>query len=279
MLQPVFFIMPKRNATSSRRQMAQSNTYRFFVEPEAVQGEAVRINDAEFVHQISHVLRLSVGDQILLLDNNGWEYIVDLTEVGRNHVAGAVERRQQARGEPRTNLTLYLPLIRPEKFEWALQKGTELGASGFVPVISQRSVLASASELGERKFERWNKIIREAAEQSRRGKMPLLASACSFADACSHATQQGQSFLLWEGSGAPSLRAALAEARAAVHTEAGFVPVSVLSGPEGGFTEEEVEFAKSCGIIAVTLGPRTLRAETAPLAAAAAILYDLGDMD
>src|SRR6185295_4687120 len=93
--------------------------------------------------------------------------------------------------------------------EWVLQKGTELGVSGFVPLICERSTIADADELSERKLERWRRILREAAEQSRRGKLPRLAPALLLPAACDQAMRRGQAILLWEGSGGLSLRQAL----------------------------------------------------------------------
>ena len=85
--------------------------------------------NAELAHQIANVLRLHAGDQVLLLDNTGWQHVVTLGAIGRSLVEGTVEHSELAQGEPRSKLTLYLALIRPEKFEWVLQKGTELGVS------------------------------------------------------------------------------------------------------------------------------------------------------
>src|SRR5262249_6601616 len=116
-----------------------------------------------------------------------------------------------AGGEPRTKLTLYVALLRPERFEWVLQKGTELGVSAFVPVICERSTIADADELSERKVERWRRIVREAAEQSLGGKLPRLSPALFFPAACDQAARRGQALLLWEGAGVPSLRKVLRE--------------------------------------------------------------------
>ena len=276
--------MPKR-PHHARRQTAQSNTYRFFVDAGAFHGREVVVEEGELAHQLSTVLRLRAGDRVLLLDNSGWQYVVVLDAVERGRVAGTVERKELAGGEPRTKLTLYIALMRPERFEWVLQKGTELGVSSFVPVICERSTVADAEELSERKFERWNRILRESAEQSRRGKLPRLAPAVFFPPACDHAAQRGVAILLWEGSGVPTLRETL-RGPAIASGEAGAAgaaahpfSIALFSGPEGGFTARELETAQRYGMIAVTLGPRTLRAETAPLVATSAILYEMGDLE
>jgi 16S rRNA (uracil1498-N3)-methyltransferase len=233
----------------------------------------------------------------LLLDNSGWQYVVALDSIERDRISGTVERKQLAGGEPRTKLTLYAALLRAERFEWVLQKGTELGVSAFVPLICERSTVADADELSERKLERWRRIVREAAEQSRRGKLPRLAPPLLFPAACEQAVRRGQSLLLWEGSGVASLRQVLRgkiadggskiedgkvdSPSAILHPRSSANPFSIalFSGPEGGFTAGEFETALRYGMIAVTLGPRTLRAETAPLVAAAAILYEMGDLE
>ncbi len=275
--------MPKR-PRAPQRQTTASNTFRFFVEPGAIQGRDLLIEAGELAHQIGTVLRLRPGERVVLLDNSGWQYIAALTSVERARVAGTIERKELAGGEPRTKITLYAALMRPERFEWVLQKGTELGVSAFVPLICERSVIADADALSEHKHERWRKIIREAAEQSRRGKLPRLAPAMLLPQACDQACQRGAAMLLWEGAGVRSLRSVLrapglAGAPASDHSSAHPFSVALFSGPEGGFSQHEFETAARYGMIAVTLGPRTLRAETAPIAAAAAILYDMGDLE
>jgi 16S rRNA (uracil1498-N3)-methyltransferase len=290
--------MPKR--PRANRQTLQSNTYRFFVDGDALHGREVVIADAELAHQLGVVLRLRVGERVLLLDNSGWQYVAAIEAIDRDRVAARVERKELAGGEPRTKLTLYIALMRPERFEWVLQKGTELGVSSFVPVICERSTIADADELSERKLDRWRRIVREAAEQSRRGKLPRLAPALFFPAACDQATRRGQALLLWEGAGVPSLRQVLrgsaelpreqnmkiedrgsriedrmVDPRSSAHP----FSVALFSGPEGGFAVGEFEAASRYGIIAVTLGPRTLRAETAPLVAASAVLYEMGDLE
>jgi 16S rRNA (uracil1498-N3)-methyltransferase len=241
------------------------NTYRFFVPPGSFSGADVYLPDADLARQLGRVLRLGPGDRVLMLDGQGDAYEVELTELGRDHVAGRVLRREPA-AEPVLDLTVYVALLRPERFEWVLQKCTELGARRFVPVHFARSLPADRAD--GRKVERWQRIIREAAEQACRGRLPDLAAPLSFADACAGAGAADLPLILWEGS-APHLREAL--------RRAGPPPASVaiLSGPEGGITQEELTVATARGIMPASLGSRILRAETAPIAAAAAIYYEL----
>src|SRR5689334_17941373 len=146
--------MPK-HLHRQRRQTVQSNTYRFFVDTGSLQRRDVVIEDAELAHQFGVVLRLRPGEQVLLLDNSGWQYVVTISAIERGHVAGTVERKELAGGEPRTKLTLYVALLRPERFEWVLQKGTELGVSAFVPLICERGTIAETDLLSGHRLERW----------------------------------------------------------------------------------------------------------------------------
>jgi 16S rRNA (uracil1498-N3)-methyltransferase len=269
----------QRQADPRRRQQVDSNTYRFFVAPESIQGRIVRIEESALIHQLSHVLRLNPGDQITLLDNSGWEYVVVLEQIGRDSISGAIEHKTLAESEPHLKLALYVALLRGERFEWVLQKGTELGVSAFVPVVCQRSVIDDIADIGAAKQERWERIIREAAEQSRRAKMPKLLPAMLFDTACDHAARRSRAFVLWEGSGATSLRSVLQQGEPGPWATETPFSIALLSGPEGGFTESELATAVMYRLGIVSLGPRTLRAETAPIAAATAVLFSYGDLD
>ncbi len=118
--------------------------------------------------------------------------------------------------------------------------------------------------------------MREAAEQCRRAYLPRVSPPQHFEEACRHAATADLSLILWEGDGAQSLRQAL---RARTHAPAAPSTIALLSGPEGGLSPAELDFASDAGLQPVSLGPRTLRAETAPLAASAAVLYELGELE
>jgi len=246
--------------------------HRFFIPPNWIGEEGVVLRDP-VAHQIGNVLRMRRGDHILVLDNSGWAREVELLEVGPQQVAGEVVRRALAQGEPRTKITLYQGVLKGRRFEFALQKGTELGIVEFVPLISDRAVIADLGDVDKR-HGRWQRIVQEAAEQSGRGRLPNLEPATLFPRACERAQRQGGLILIpWEGEHSLSLRAVLAG-----QEKRPFV-VSLFVGPEGGFAEGEVELAQRYGVQPITLGPRILRSETAGLVAATAILYQLGDLE
>lgn len=267
-----------------------ANTHRFFVAPAVLEQEPVVIDDTALVHQLGRVLRLQAGDRVLLLDGQGLAYQVCLTAITRQHVTGQIEQCVQASGEPTPHVVLYVPLIRADRFEWVLQKGTELGVQQFVPVVCERSL--PSERANERKLIRWRKIVREAAEQSCRGRIPDIGETITFDTACQQTDAYALALLLWEGMSIPNgdqetaegsttqqtpalrqvLRAWLAATDTAAQPE---VALAIYSGPEGGITSKELTTATEHGIMPVSLGPRVLRAETAPIVAATAIFYEL----
>ncbi len=255
--------------------------YRFFVPPEMVQSDPV-ILAGKLAHRIGRVLRMRPGDRVLLLDNNGWAYETELTGFGREDVQGHVLHRFLASGEPRAKITLYQALLKGDGFETVLQKCTEVGVVEFVPLLCERCVVGSLMGVEEHRQQRWERIVRGAAEQSRRGRLPRLAPVTMWPLACQRAQRTDLGLLPWEEAEGLSLRAAL-EGQDGDEGTAGRpsrpYSISLFIGPEGGLTEEEVQVARSHGIHPVTLGPRILRAETAGLVAASAILYALGDLE
>ncbi len=238
---------------------------RFFLAPGLLDSGATLALD-EHAHQLHAVLRLQPGNTVLLLDGSGFEYPATLTTVSAKHATALVGEPRPCLTEPRLQITLYMCSLKGEKFAWLLQKGTELGVHRFVPVVSKRSVVRPVSAL-DAKAERWHTVIREAAEQAHRARLPELAAALDFHQAIVQA--QGLRLLPWEGAanGLPTRV-----------VPAGITSVSLLVGPEGGLDESEVEAARALGWQVVSLGPRILRAETAAIAGVAALLALAGDL-
>jgi 16S rRNA (uracil1498-N3)-methyltransferase len=252
--------------------------HRFFVPPSWIQDNRVTLTGPQ-AHQIANVLRMRPGDLIMVLDNSGWEIETHLISVERHAVRGEVLRRRLAGGEPRAKVSLYQGVLKSRNFELVLQKGTELGVVEFIPVITERCVISDLNA-AERKRQRWEVILQEAAEQCRRGRMPVLHSSMLFHQACERVRQRkGLALIPWEEETQLNLREVLRNEPA--NHAGGWPPISfdLFVGPEGGFDRDEIDLARRYGIIPVTLGPRVLRAETAGLVAAAAILYELGDLE
>jgi 16S rRNA (uracil1498-N3)-methyltransferase len=237
--------------------------HRFFIPAEWINGDKVSIH-GEQARQVRDVLRLKPGNRISVLDNTGWEYEVEVRQTASEIVRGMVISRSRGWGEPSLKITLYQALLKSDKFELVLQKGVELGVSTFVPFFSERCVAARPSES---KIKRWEKIVREAAEQSGRSLLPVLRPAISFLEACKMSA--APAILLWEEEKAVKLRQVLGSPP---FQDA--AAINLFIGPEGGFPASEAEYARSLGIAAAGLGYRLLRAETAGIAVVAAVLYD-----
>lgn len=256
-------------------------THRFFLPPTCFDGEKVTIQGT-LVHQIRDVLRLNPGDTIVVLDDSGWEYNLQLTAVDQQQATGEIRSKTLSHTEPRAKITLYQSLLKGDKFEWVLQKGTELGVVEFVPMVCDRCVIGSVDDVSKIKIERWQRIVLEAAEQSRRARLPRLRMPLLFSQACERARRAELALLLWEGERTRSLRSMLTASSTVPVTVRGKpspvrkpFSISLFIGPEGGLTPREVDQALRYGITPVSLGPRILRAETAALAAATTILYEL----
>ena len=275
--------------------------HRFFVPPDWLRSEeAVLVGPT--VHQIRNVLRLKAGEEIMVLDNSGWQHRIHLTLVDREEVRGRIVQKTLAPSEPRTKITLYQAVLKGRSFEFVLQKGTELGVVAFVPVVSQRTIIASLDNVSSDRQERWRRIIQEAAEQSGRGRMPELQGPLMLRQAWEAASQGGVTIVASpsgqdEEAGSDGRRRSTRGARGRPtrtgDREVAVVPlrkalrdrrhppfsVNLFIGPEGGLTARELAEGSRYGAVLVTLGPRVLRAETAGLVAASAILYELGDME
>lgn len=221
-------------------------------------------------HQLGRVLRAQPGTRLVLLDGRGRACLAEVVQIDRRSAAGRVVALLPVPPEPTVQVTLYQCALKADKLEWVWQKGTELGVTAFVPVVSRRTVVRPVDALGQ-KLARWSAIVREAAEQAQRGCIPALLSPMTFDDAIQ--TAQGARLLPWEGAGdRPGLGAALAQMQPLP------AAVNLLIGPEGGLEADEVEAATAAGWQVVTLGTRILRAETAALAAVTLVMQAAGEL-
>ncbi len=259
---------------------------RFFV-PASCLDQNVATLTGPIAHQIKNVLRLRVGDRVKLLDNSGWSYEVRVEMLEQDAVIGAIQGKVLAGGEPRTKITIFQGLLRPNQFETVLQKATEVGVCTIVPTICQRCVVGHLDDGSTHKMTRWERIVTEAAEQCGRGKIPALRPAMLLEQACEQV--RGLSLLTWEDEHSVSLRAAMRQSQGsftankpAVEPRSGTqrpFSINLFVGPEGGFAPHEVAMARGYGIATITLGPRILRAETAAIVAAALLLHEAGDLE
>jgi 16S rRNA (uracil1498-N3)-methyltransferase len=241
--------------------------HRFFIPAESFQSSEITL-PKEVTQQICRVLRLKIGSEIMLLDDLGFEHTAHLIEVNESHCTASILSKQPSLGEPATQITLLIGLTQREKFELILQKCTEIGVTTFMPIITTRTLIQKTSDVDD-KAPRWKKIIQEAAEQSHRGHIPALSPALKYAEALAKpTTEDALKLILWEDEANLSIKQQLRAFKGK--------QVSLIIGPEGGLSAEEVELAKASGYIPVSLGKRILRMETAAIHAAGVVLYELG---
>lgn len=246
--------------------------HRFFLRPQQVSAQRITF-PPDLAHQILHVLRLNDGDLVEVLINDGTVMLTQLKfDANQSILFGKVLERRVVSTEPRVNLQLYFGLSNREKVELILQKGTEIGVSTFCPYVSSRTIVRTTS-LPEKKRVRWERIIREAAEQSNRGKLPLLNEPIELEKGFAESlTEANHSYLAWVGAVPGSEKIS----EIVIPQKEGTVALFV--GPEGGFSEEEIAQAEGFKLKFVSLGPRVLRMETAALVFPALVLYILGEL-
>lgn len=207
------------------------------------------------------VLRMQPGDELTLFDGTGGEFTAAIERMGRSEVTVRVTAHDPIEREPAVQVHLAVGMPANERMDWLVEKATELGAASVQPLAVERSVLRLAGERAQKKQQHWQAVAAAACEQCGRNRLPFIHPVRGLGEWLDgHA--QGQGYLLTPGV-APRPQEASAGG-----------PFTVLSGPEGGLTQAEQRSAQDRGFLPLNLGPRVLRAETAPLAAL--VLLTLG---
>lgn len=242
---------------------------KFFVENCNFDKGSVVIEGADALH-ISKALRMKSGDLITICDCRGYDYSCRISDLNPASVTLEITERRPVESEPFIKVTLFQGLPKGEKMDIIVQKSVELGVYRVVPVLMARSVSRPDAKSAMRKTARWKKIAAEAAKQSGRGILPEVCPPVDFKSAAGMMRGYDRSILFYEHNGG-SIAHAL--------KDCGDVKTfGIMVGPEGGFDDEEVEFARTNGILTAGMGPRILRTETAPLCALSAIMYATGNL-
>ena len=213
---------------------------------------------------------MNAGDQVEVACGDGWIYLVELSAATGGCLEGNLIQKERTNSEPTTQINLYFALSQREKVEWILQKGTETGVFSFHPFTSRRTLLRK-SDITANRQKRWEAIIREAAEQSKRGLLPELKQPGDLSEIIT-ADKENARLAAVIGSQTQDLGSILK--KISTNRE-----LDVFIGPEGGFDPEEIDQMKINGFLFFSMGRRILRMETAAIIAPALILYELGDMD
>lgn len=241
---------------------------RFFVPPDGVDeaGGIITVRGDDAVH-ITKVLRMKPGERVVVCDLAGHDYETAVVSTGST-VTLDITGVRPSENEPPYHAVVYQSLVRGDRFDTVLQKATELGAYAIVPVITSRCTvkLEIGSADCRKKLERWQRIVYEAAKQCGRGIIPTVREPMKYRDAADDAARADLPLFCYEGEGTSPLPQCMER------TERPGT-VSIMIGPEGGYSIEEAEYAAQTGMVMTGLGKRILRTETAPAFVLSCVSY------
>ncbi|MBO0860864.1 MAG: 16S rRNA (uracil(1498)-N(3))-methyltransferase [Chloracidobacterium sp.] len=242
--------------------------HRFYAAPSSFIETSVTLLAGEARH-LTRVLRLGVGAHVFVFDGEGVEYECEVARVAKHEVGLNLLRKLDEVVESPLRLTLAQALIKGDKFDWVIQKTTELGVTRIVPLVTDHSDVKRGEERAVQRIERWRRIALEALKQCGRRRLVEICEPESFDDFCESAAKDTR--LIFSEHGGESLAAVSEKLRDASQ-------LSLCVASEGGWSEHELLKAASCGFTPVSLGPRILRAETAAIAAVALSQHIFGDI-
>lgn len=245
--------------------------HRFFTAPENIIEEKLILRGTDVAH-IRTVLRLKSGDRIQVLDGRGNCYTVILTRVGRDQIESRIDTKEDAENcESPLIISLGQGMVKGTGFDGIVRRAVELGVGHVIPVSANRCVSKLSRSDTAKKMERWQRIAREASKQCGRARIPAVGpTAMSVKEFCWSNREADLKLIFWEEE--RSIRIGDLPDKNDLNSAA------VLIGPEGGFAAGEVEYATQYGFQSVSLGPRLLRTDTAPLAVLSILQHLWGDL-
>ncbi|MDZ7319092.1 MAG: 16S rRNA (uracil(1498)-N(3))-methyltransferase [candidate division KSB1 bacterium] len=242
----------------------------FYAEPEHIAQDRLQIVGEELKH-LARVVRKQVRDVIEVVDGKGNLYTAVLTQITGHIAIADIQKRSRFVGEPNFQLTLAQAIPKANRFDWVIEKGTEIGVASFIPLICEFSIVENTAH----RQARWKKIAIAAMKQSARSRLPEIRSPQTFHDVVRNTDMMQLGFIAERGEDARGLSQLVQELRARS------VPLKsavLLIGPEGGFSDKELKFACENGFHRFSLGPRRLRSETAGLVASAIMMELAGEL-
>ncbi|WP_139904063.1 16S rRNA (uracil(1498)-N(3))-methyltransferase [Clostridium thermarum] len=244
--------------------------HKFFVSPDAISNEKAVI-DGDDVKHIYKVLRLKAGDEVIINNSQGKEYLGRIHDVNKSTVVIDIIEAMDINNESNLKVDLYQGLPKSAKMDYIVQKGTEIGINKITPIITERVIVKS--ELGEfKKTDRWRRIALEACKQSKRTLIPEINEPIEFKSLLTILKNYDIVVVPYENQEGFGIKKMCKSLQKEVKSAA------VVIGPEGGFEEDEIKCLEDIGGYIVTLGPRILRTETAGIVTAALLQYELGDL-
>lgn len=254
-----------------RQKLIKKIMRRFFIEKSKLVGPTIIITGSDAEH-IKRVLRMKQGDRIELFDGRGFEYDARI----ENFLVGSVEvsiiKRFLSVSESPVQIIIAQALLKDKKMDILTRQFTEIGITKLIPFTAIRSIPKPDKRRLSVRKKRWEKIAIEALKQCRRGYVTEIGETVTFNDVLIMGNDCELKIVFWENESKP-----ISDVIQHVH-ERKYKKILAVLGPEGGFSEKEIENAKACGFVTTSLGPRILRAETAAIAACTILQYLFGDM-
>ena len=221
--------------------------------------------DEKASRHLTQVLRLVEGDELVLFNGTGMDYPARIGSVSKKCVEVSILDALENHAESKLDVHLYQGISKGDRMDTAIQKSVELGVQRIIPVVCERTVVRTSTERSDKKIAHWQNIVISACEQSGRARIPVVAPILDFNSALDSLTD-GQSILLH-----PNLTDSIS------NTALDGKRIHLFIGPEGGFSDQEIESAQKSGVKLVSMGKRILRTETAPIAALAVLQARFGD--
>jgi 16S rRNA (uracil1498-N3)-methyltransferase len=244
---------------------------RLFIDETRLAEDLIVLSDEDHRY-LTRVLRLGLDDKVILFDGKGGEAEARIVRVGPRALEAKIEERRHGDKARGPDITLIQALPKAEKFDWVVQKCTELGVSRIIPVSTDRAVVRLTDLRASGRRTRWQKIAREAARQCGRNHVPDVEAVTPFDVALRSTNKDAFRVLFWEGARQHPLRSLLPPKESSPER------VVLAIGPEGGFDQAEADLAREIGFLHAGLGPHVLRSETAALAALAIVGFAFGDL-
>lgn len=229
----------------------------FYARPEDITDSDIRLSGGEY-HHLKNVHRKQIGDHITVVNGDGLAWIGEIRQLSDDNAKVHILESLPEYGEPKCRLSLAVAVPKRDKFEWILEKGTELGVTRFIPLLTERTIVKP----GAGKHQRWQKIIVAAIKQCQRSRLPEISAPQTFQQLLDRCPDSTKLIAHEKATDSDQLSQAHLENQESV---------IVCVGPEGGFTEVEIAAAQRNGFQTVSLGPRRLRTETAAISATAII--------
>ena len=240
----------------------------FFIPREYIDGKTVSFPPEEVKH-LSKVLRTKVGDAVWAVDGEGTAYRVQVTRVGRNQAEGEIVQTRRRLGEPVSQVTLAQAVLKGNRFNWLVEKTTEIGVCRIIPMLTEHT----EKEVSPQKLARWRRLAIAAMKQSGRSLIPDITRPIPLRKVCSLGAGCRFRLIAEATSESHPLQIQKTSRRSTTRSKA-----ILMVGPEGGFTEAEIIMAREHGYLSVNLGPRRLRSETAGLILSSLVLFHLQEL-